>query len=355
MALLASTPLTYPLVVLDLEWNQRYGKQGSLQDPLPQEIFEIGAVKLDTNLCIVDQFRCTVRPTVHPVLQRHVRRLTGIDPHEWLHGQPFLDACHDLMAFCGPAFTLLTWGPDDYPVLQKNLAYWKLPMQWLPLPLDAQLVYAHLLLSNVQQVALSTALLALGIEPDMAPHRALHDAYYTARVWQHLHRLATDMRADDPRITSLHRALDDHALRFTARSAQQTTPHRTLGAVLADKALLQPRCPLCDEVLTDCSPRITANNPQRFEVLGCCAQHQAALTRYTLEADAAGLLHLHTRAVLVSDHQARAILARQAKQLARQRQKPKARAAKPTPKATQPRTPAPAKEALAPAQAHPFL
>ena len=315
MASLAPTALVYPLVVLDLEWNQHAGAQKLADDPLPQEIIEIGAIKLNAQLNIVQELQCTVRPTVHPVLQHHVRTLTGMDTRQCQEGIPFVEACTLLKCFCGPTFTLLTWGPDDYPVLQKNLTYWKRPRQWLAPPVDAQLVYAHILHGGAQQVALSTALLALGLPQERSAHRALHDAYHTALVWQRLQTLADDMRQDDPRILGLYRALQDHALRFSARDFTLDTPYATLTTLLADPAFFQPICPVCRTALADNSPRIAGGSPQRFDMLGSCARHGAVWTRYTIEP-VAELLRVRTRAVLASEHQAHTLLARYAKQLA---------------------------------------
>ena len=67
--------LDFPLIVLDLEWNQHYGKQ---RGELPQEIVEIGAAKLDASFEIVENLSLLVRLQVHTRMHHHVRRITGI-------------------------------------------------------------------------------------------------------------------------------------------------------------------------------------------------------------------------------------------------------------------------------------
>ena len=51
-------------IVFDLEWNQcPYGKERE-NDKLPFEIIEIGAVKLNEQFEIIDNFQCLVQPMV---------------------------------------------------------------------------------------------------------------------------------------------------------------------------------------------------------------------------------------------------------------------------------------------------
>ena len=45
----------FPLIVFDLEWNQRYGHERSVLRALPQEIVEIGAVKIGADFEISGQ------------------------------------------------------------------------------------------------------------------------------------------------------------------------------------------------------------------------------------------------------------------------------------------------------------
>ena len=55
-------------IVFDLEWNQcPYGKERE-NDKLPFEIIEIGAVKLNKQFEIMDNFQCLVQPMVYKKL-----------------------------------------------------------------------------------------------------------------------------------------------------------------------------------------------------------------------------------------------------------------------------------------------
>ena len=68
---------TQCFVVMDLEWNQHASKPNH---EIPHEIIEIGAVKLDRDLRILDEQQYIIKPAVYPVLDKHIREVTGIEP-----------------------------------------------------------------------------------------------------------------------------------------------------------------------------------------------------------------------------------------------------------------------------------
>ncbi len=304
-----------PLIVLDLEWNQRYGKQQGIPSSLPQEIVEIGAVKLDASMGIADRFQATVRPVVHPVLHRHVQRVTGISAEDCREGLPFREAGAALMAFCGEAFTLCTWGPDDYPVLQRNLAYWSLPQDWARTPLDAQKMYAHLQgTGQSKQVSLQAAMEVLGIAQEFPSHRALHDAYHTALVVQKLRALADALQIDDPRHKLLSDASAEYAQRREERSTVRATAYRTADALLADESLFELTCPYCDAPVSAASKRLSLSGQQTLEQFAACKSHGTLRTRFVPQRTASGTLSLRTCISPATEQQMRQFLDRYAKQ-----------------------------------------
>ena len=66
-------------IVLDLEWN---GAHCPAIGAYFNEIIEIGAVKLDDHMRIVDEFQMTVRPTANKKLSHIVKDLTHITEAE---------------------------------------------------------------------------------------------------------------------------------------------------------------------------------------------------------------------------------------------------------------------------------
>ena len=183
---------TQCFVVMDLEWNQHASKPNH---EIPHEIIEIGAVKLDRDLRILDEQQYIIKPVVYPVLDKHIREVTGIEPEELEDGLSFERAYHRFLKWCGPGAFLCTWGRDDYPVLLRNTRYYKLPLELAP-PLNVQMVFSHLKTDKpLVQVGLSAAMEQLGMAMDLPAHRALNDAIYTAQV---MARLQQDVDAAPP-------------------------------------------------------------------------------------------------------------------------------------------------------------
>lgn len=292
------------VVVLDLEWNQRYGRQQGMLTSLPQEIVDIGAVKLDASMRIIGQFQASVRPVVHPVMHRHVRRLTGISDEECREGWPFRAAGEALMAFCGESFMLFTWGPDDYPVLRRNLAYWMLPQDWLPDPLDAQRAYSLLQCAGkLRQVSLRDAMEALLLPVEFPSHRALHDAYHTAQVVRRLHAIAETLPQADLRALQQAEAGCAHGPK--ERSSLCVTPHKTIDALLADEALFSLPCPSCGSQGQPFSTRRHIPAKRVLEQYAVCKHHGHYRARFLPQITAAGTLSLWTCAAPVTEEQAR--------------------------------------------------
>ncbi len=311
MASLLLPQQPFPLIIFDLEWNQGYGKQNTRQDSLPQEIVEIGAVRLNAAFQIESELSLSVRPVVHPSLHHHVRRITGLENASMRDGMSFVEACALLMRFCGDQFTLCTWGPDDYPVLLKNLTYWQLPLQWATQPLDIQAAFAALSPDRPgQQIALSTAMETLSIAQDKPLHRALHDAYYTARVFQALQEQVAPMPDTDPRLIALCKRYASQALRYTARTTVVPTASRSIAAMLRTAAPPLPACPICQSALSSASACIHVGRSQHLEQLATCPTHGMIWMQFALHYNAEGFVLIKTKAMLCGEEQQAAFQAR---------------------------------------------
>ena len=70
-------------IIFDLEWNQPYSNDISFMKrarmPLTGEIIQIGAIKLNENLEIVDSFTMYVKPKYLPHMHKHVKAHTAIN------------------------------------------------------------------------------------------------------------------------------------------------------------------------------------------------------------------------------------------------------------------------------------
>lgn len=76
-------------IVFDLEWNQcPYGK-GQENERIPFEIIEIGAVKLNSERQIIDQYQVLIQPRVYKKLHHRTREIIQMDRNCW-NGKGFL-------------------------------------------------------------------------------------------------------------------------------------------------------------------------------------------------------------------------------------------------------------------------
>lgn len=182
-------------IVFDLEWNQSAkGKETSVED-FPFEIIEIGAVKLNEEFHIVDEFHRLICPQVYTQMHYAISEVTHMDMEELKsQGGDFTTAAADFIRWCGDSAVFCTWGSMDLTEFQRNLAFYGMENPF-PKPLfyyDVQKLYGLFCREGVKP-SLDTAVEELGLLEERPFHRALDDAYYTGCV---LARLGTDPGAE---------------------------------------------------------------------------------------------------------------------------------------------------------------
>ena len=111
-------------IIFDLEWNNAYNyklKRGM------NEIIEIGAVKLDENLDVVDTFKQLIKPQLSRKLGSRFKNLTHITIDEINdNGIPFEKAFDDFAKWCGRGDKLfLSWSTSDLYTLVANFKYFE--------------------------------------------------------------------------------------------------------------------------------------------------------------------------------------------------------------------------------------
>lgn len=173
-------------IVIDLEWNGSWSKKAH---GYFNEIIEVGAVKVDEQMRVVDEFRAAIKPVVSKKLSTIVTDLTNITAEELEDGTTFTGMMRQLSKWMGkePA-TVLTWSTTDLLVLMENCRYFygKQEIPFLKNYMDFQ-VYAQqrMGVDTAQQLGLARAGEMLGIpEDDMSLHRALDDSKLTAAILQ---------------------------------------------------------------------------------------------------------------------------------------------------------------------------
>lgn len=172
-------------IVFDLEWNQcPYGKENRVQN-LPFEIIEIGAVKLNDKLKVIDEFQCYVRPVVYKELHRVTKELLQINMNDLRKGLSFKKAIESFLKWCGKEeYAFCTWGNMDLMELQRNMTYFGVEKK-LPFPLfyyDIQKLFSIKYEDGKVRRTLEFGVLFSNFKVDKRFHSALYDARYTAKI-----------------------------------------------------------------------------------------------------------------------------------------------------------------------------
>lgn len=174
------------VVVVDLEWNGSYSKKAH---GYFNEIIELGAVKLDDNMQVVDEFNCQIRPVVSKKLSTIVTDLTHISEEDLEDGTTFAKMMRRFASWIGDKPTaILTWSTTDLLVLMENCRffYGEQEIPFLAHYMDFQ-AYAQgrMGVNDGQQLGLAKAGELLGIPEDsLSLHRALDDSRLTAKILQ---------------------------------------------------------------------------------------------------------------------------------------------------------------------------
>ena len=108
-------------IVFDLEATCWEHQRASDQ----METIEIGAVALDENGAVTDEFGCFVRPVAHPKLSEFCTRLTSITQMDVDGAEYFARAFEQFVAWAeqgGESLLLVSWGAYDPRQLQTDCA-----------------------------------------------------------------------------------------------------------------------------------------------------------------------------------------------------------------------------------------
>ena len=171
-------------IVMDLEWNNTYAKKAN---GYINEIIEIGAVKLDKDLEMVDTFSSIIRSQIGKKLRGSVKKLTHLTNDDISSGMPFTKTFSLFRKWIGNEDTVIfTWGDGDIRVLIDNFKYLNgiKVVPFLDTYCDLQKSFQKYSASNKgQQVGLLAAAEMLGIDPEMyIHHRALGDIMLNAEI-----------------------------------------------------------------------------------------------------------------------------------------------------------------------------
>lgn len=273
--------MTY--IVLDLEWNQAMSSKSSVFNHLPihlrGEIIQIGAVKLDENMCPCEEFQADVKPVWFRKMHYKVKKLTGFDNERLDHGMPFPEAMEKFWKWAGPDCTYMTWGYDDHGIMEQNLIIHDMEIDWMGNWINLQLIYNQQTDGDRNQKSLETAMEHFGIEQTRVAHDALGDAYNTGLVCSKLNILDGVAHYDE-----LTRQL---SRKVKVKNSDDSSPepiehivtesYDSKDALWSSKELGSLCCPDCAAAME--AARWVNQGDRRYMTLAQCQEHGAFLIR----------------------------------------------------------------------------
>lgn len=154
----------------------------------PNEIIEIGAVKLDKFLKPMDTFKTYVKPAMYQVLNPKITEMTGIKEMDLEGGRSFLEALEMLKEFSGEDAVICSWSKADIVEIIRNSSYHGCKdLDWISEYMDIQ-EYCTKMLAAPNSLSLKNALSKLCVRSDEGKlHDALNDAVYSAEVFRRLY------------------------------------------------------------------------------------------------------------------------------------------------------------------------
>ena len=193
-------------IIYDLEFNTAFKidrttrrlLKGEAHPECPQEIIEIGAVKLSESGDIDDTFQMMVKPTLYHKMHPKIKQKTKITMDQLETGLPFGSAVEAFREWINTEEPVMgSWGRDDHQEFLRNCQFHGLETHWFQKHVDIQkLCMQHFASPKGHQVGLKKAVEHFGIQLSNSFHKALHDAIYTAHVYRALKQAQQDGAGD---------------------------------------------------------------------------------------------------------------------------------------------------------------
>lgn len=261
-------------IVFDLEWNQcPYGK-GQENERIPFEIIEIGAVKLNSEKQMIDQYQVLIQPRVYKKLHFRTKEIIQLDMKELEKGTAFYKAIREFLKWCGEDYRFCTWGNSDLLELQRNMKYYGV-LQLLkgPIPfLDAQKLFSLDYEDGESRKSLEYAVDFLQIEKQKNFHRALSDAWYTAQVFAQIHDSVADVFYSIDSYQNPRKKEEEIHVIYPGYEKYISREFPSKEDAMADKEVTSSRCFLCGKNVRK-KVRWFANGQKNYYCLAYCANH----------------------------------------------------------------------------------
>lgn len=248
-------------IIFDLEWNNAYNyktRKGM------NEIIEIGAIKLDEKLNIVDSFKQLVKPRISKKLTGRFQNLTHITIDEVKkHGTDFNTAFNDFARWSEREKSIfMSWSNSDLYVLVDNFKVFRntTNIDFMKRYVDLQKYCMSFLPKNEQanQISLPNCAERFDIDTQLEGlHRALADCSLAARCFKKMFDSVSFSEF-------VQDCDDDYFERLVYKSHYLSDMNSKELSVLNESFF----CPVCNQKLKISKPFYFLNNT--FRNIGSC-------------------------------------------------------------------------------------
>lgn len=257
-------------IVLDLEWNQSNTGDEAEVKQIPFEIIDFGAIKLNKDDVMVDEFNQLVKPQVYQHMHHITSRLIHLHMKDLQKGRAFPEVMKEFLDWCGEDYIFCTWGPLDLFELQRNMSYYQMePLSDAPIRfLDVQKLFSIEYEDKKLRRSLEFAIDYLQIEKDIPFHRAFSDAYYTAKV---LSKISGEVRQNysfDTYILPKKREEEIHVL-FPDYMKYISREFEDKQQAMADHEVTSTKCYICHKNLRKKVRWFTPNGKHYYSISEC--------------------------------------------------------------------------------------
>ena len=179
-------------IVFDLEFNQGFDRKLNKtvsNEKCPFEIIQIGAVKLNSNLDIIDTFDTFIKPNIYKEIHPFIKKMTNIIHEDVKDAPNFPQAFNNFKEFMNNDKNILcVWGNGDLKELYRNIKYYNLSTENLSNTYINVQHHASIYFNNPtgKSIGLQNAITLLQLNQDKSYHNALNDAYYTSLVFKNI-------------------------------------------------------------------------------------------------------------------------------------------------------------------------
>ncbi len=288
-------------IIFDFEWNNVYNYK--TQKGI-NEIIEIGAVKLNASLDIVDTFKQLIKPKVTKKLGSRFKNLTHITNEEIKkNGIDFDHAFSDFARWCGREKNVfLSWSNSDLYTLADNFkrftgsAY----VAFMNYYADAQKYCMHFIENSTtaNQISLANCAQIFNIEIDTTNlHRALEDCFVAAYCFK---------KVFDKNIFKNYISKCDTAFFEKLIFKPYYIQKPVYNEFDVDKVIIH--CPDCTGTINTLIPYDFSNNNNTFKSAGQCTKCKRKYWIFIRAKQNYDNISVSQRAVLINKKRAKYIV-----------------------------------------------